>query len=1577
MKERELIIKLFLSLFFLTFFNQQIEGSIIEIIQNMKYPIVFNGNDENYNIITSGTLLTLEKKTNKVINQKSIISYDPPFFIFIDDSNKYFMFTNNIYYSINFDKNKLIEISTTKKKISTSKQYIDYIKEKKYTNVYLLDKIRCTTADDEIAFYGNSKNIINFYYYKESKEYQYSFKKDKIIQTISCKLIESAKYICAYIINSQIYLGTFLHVCDYKVLTVKKKQQIVQNRETSLNEFINYDDVILYDTSDKNNKIFCALNSDSETIKCKMISVDIEFDLRETYKTDLKTKDLEKYYDSLSFNIKNCYFLSFYSKYLLCCANINIITCSNFDKNFNKINEFSLDSPGNNLNLTIINNNYYATLIFINENEIKSICGYNIYSLRCNNLTKEVIVYHSLDINMSELFTKEEGTKYYIKFENLPDKYSILKIDNNIIDIDSGTSPEITNPSKNIFHFIYNNSIYNTLQMNYIFYYYISTNEAFSNHCEIKITIFPCYNSCKYCSLSLSSSTSEKHNCINCREDYYPFSGIKSNCYTEDDVIENNYKWYFNEEKKIFELCNETCTSSNCTKCSFCYATCSSCEQSGNSNYHDCKSCKSGYYFIYNTTNCITEKYAKKNGYYKKSNYFFECDMRCSSCDWEYETNNTYCLECNAQKGFYPLYNQDNAIINCFNNESIEEGYYLDLDESTSYKWAKCYKKCQSCISGGNSNNMNCLSCKNNLVNGQTNKTFYFTLTNGNCIQTCSNDFYLTPEGDCVSNCPNGTYLYSLNSSCLKSCPDKYEKKDELNKCLLKSFDENTNLNDFKFQIMNNITEYVNSTSIINGSDFLAMILSSDSMEPKVQIQLGISAVDLGNCTQFLKEYYNISNDENLIILNMESKNKTKKNNTNDDKSFYLEKYIQLEVYDFSGRKLDLSVCKENIKIMKYIGDVEELNIQSAKTLSEQGIDIFNASDGFFNDLCHPYDSKDGIDIIINDRRIDIYQNVTFCEDGCSYSGMDYELMTANCLCDSSYIQSYIVNITNDEDDNNNKNEIINFKTMTKSFVSNLLDFNIDVIFCYNLVFNLPILKKNIGFYCMLGMLVLQIIFLCIFLIKKLKPIKYFMIIFRDNKKNKALNENKNKANPLKRIKKKLIIKSSLKNKHKDNNIINNNDTMLSNDKKNNESKIDNSKKKIKFNDNIGNLIEQLDINLENSIQKKSKKKFKNNPNKLLNTKNFDLISNSSLMSKKSHKNKKTKNNQILLNNNFSPTNDASPIFNSSKKQVSVKARINNLISDDHQEKMSQKGILNNIPLNIQTSKSNNSSLFKNNEKIHKEKSAQNIRKNNIFIKRTKAGNKYITNMETIGEIGIPLNKYEDKTMKLKETDEDLQELDYEEAIIHDKRSYLRMYWAFLVDTQIILGTFFTENYLNLFIIKLSFFICTFEISFFLNALFYTDEYISDAYHNEGVLDFISGLPKSIYSFVATLITTNLLKMLSNSKSELMKVIRENHKDINYTEIINLKLRKLRNKLIAYFIILFTLAILFWYYVSAFCAVYRYSQKYWFIGCLESFGMDSLTALIICLLLSLFRYVSIKKQKKYFYTLANIISKFL
>jgi len=232
--------------------------------------------------------------------------------------------------------------------------------------------------------------------------------------------------------------------------------------------------------------------------------------------------------------------------------------------------------------------------------------------------------------------------------------------------------------------------------------------------------------------------------------------------------------------------------------------------------------------------------------------------------------------------------------------------------------------------------------------------------------------------------------------------------------------------------------------------------------------------------------------------------------------------------------------------------------------------------------------------------------------------------------------------------------------------------------------------------------------------------------------------------------------------------------------------------------------------------------------------------------------------------------------------------------------------------------------------------------------------------METINEKEDSKTIIKGNNLKnLSRTYEDILDMDYEEAIIKDKSSFIRIFWLYLIDSQIILGTFCTDNYLDLFVIKLSFFVFTFEISFFLNALFYTDDYISDAYHNNGVLDFVSGLPKSIYSFIATLVTTNLLRMLSSSRSELIKVIRHFCKNNNYIYLIKAKLKKLRIK------------------ITAFCAVYIYSQKYWFIGCIESFAIDSIVSIVLCLFVAFLRYIAIKKRIKCLYILSNIVSTIL
>ena len=560
---------------------------------------------------------------------------------------------------------------------------------------------------------------------------------------------------------------------------------------------------------------------------------------------------------------------------------------------------------------------------------------------------------------------------------------------------------------------------------------------------------------------------------------------------------------------------------------------------------------------------------------------------------------------------------------------------------------------------------------------------------------------------------------------------------------------ENITLTEFEKQISKTILDFinsVNSSKLINGSDFLSLILSSDDMNTNAQIEKGISAIDLGNCTNIIKEYYNMTPNESFYVLNIESKrNKTENSEENKDKSYNLGKETLIELYDKSGNTLNLSICKD-IKVMKFLDDKEKLKLELAESYSRRGIDVFNERDDFFNNICHDFSNTDGKDIIINDRRNDIYQNATFCQKGCSFSGIDYKLTAADCICNSRSLQ---INSYNNDTSNENKNkdeEIVNFKTLTKSIIEKLFEFNIDVIKCYNLVFNMKIFHNNIGFYCMSILIFLQIIFLFAFLIKRLKPLKLFMLIFS------SYNPKENNFFPPPKSKKKM--------KKKKNSLVENN-KYISKDISNN--------KKIKLN-NVGKKI-----NNKKSQIPHIKLKEENNKSNSIHR----------LLPKKERK--------IILANNFAQTiNILSPIVN-----INNQKKIN--------KKKLQKGILlgtSNNKNKLYTIKSNKKLFYKN------------MRNKNI---KDYTKSKYLYNMKTIGDKNQSNIKFKNNRdlIILSKDNDNLQNLAYEQAILYDKRAYFRMYWAFLVDKQIILETFCKDNYLTLFVIKLSFLVCTFQISFF------------------------------------------------------------------------------------------------------------------------------------------------------------------
>ena len=1006
-----------------------------------------------------------------------------------------------------------------------------------------------------------------------------------------------------------------------------------------------------------------------------------------------------------------------------------------------------------------------------------------------------------------------------------------------------------------------------------------------------------------------------------------------------------------------------------------CCLTCESCdnppflEENGKIINQNCKTCIKGYNLLFATKDCYNSSILKE-GYYlsSKDSMYHKCDIQCKTCEYDSVLNKPICISCNYNKGFYTAekkstsncYNRttidtnyylnkditnnkwalcytscgscdsagNNSIhncksckknyyplfdnkSNCFNNETIYDGFYLKKIDN-KYYWKKCYERCKACTSEGNSTNMNCLSCKDNLMKKLTSKLYLKLDENGNCIEYCPDNLYLTSIGDCVDICPSNTYIFSNNHTCLDTCPQNYEIDEDNKKCIVKVFDISTPKNEFKNKILNNITEFVSSSNIVNGSDFIASISYSDNVNPEEQIKNGKSAIDLGNCTQTIKKHYNISDDEKLIIVNMEQKyNKTRENKNDENSSVDLGKNMQIEVYDISGKKLDLSVCKEEIKVMKYIGDVEELNIDLTKELSNQGIDAFNRNDKFFNDICHSLKNRSQ-DIILKDRIADIYQNVDLCQKGCVYNGMNYTLKIANCICDSSLLQIAFDNKTN-LDNKNDVEKKVDLKGIKSIIKYSLEQINFNVISCSNLVFDEKILMNNIGFFCMIIMFILQLIFLFIYIIKKLKSLRYFMLIFssKNHKSKGYANLPKNNINGKRYLYQLKNIKGDKTEMKLENKVINN---------------INNFRSKILFFDD-----KNKRINIENN----------NNNKKNVIIEHYEEPSNFILSEEN---NNVEKSNKKILTNNFNASSNNSILYVNEKK--TSKSKFNNQIK------------LNKNKINTV----NADKMYIKNKKINKFKKSKFQIQNRAFIETNGKMNKSNINNDLI---------------YLSKSDDNLQELGYESSLIYDKRSFMKMYFSFLKESQIILSTFCSKNYLDLFIIKLSFLTFNFQISFFLNALFYTEDYISEAYHNDGVLNFISSLPKSIYSFMVAMIITNLLRMLSNSKSELMRIIIRQRKTRNYINLINIKLLKLRKKLIVYFTLIILLGIFFLYYVTAFCAVYYNSQIYWLIGCVESFALDSLTALIICVFITFFRYLSIKKRIKYFYSLSNIINSLL
>ena len=226
--------------------------------------------------------------------------------------------------------------------------------------------------------------------------------------------------------------------------------------------------------------------------------------------------------------------------------------------------------------------------------------------------------------------------------------------------------------------------------------------------------------------------------------------------------------------------------------------------------------------------------------------------------------------------------------------------------------------------------------------------------------------------------------------------------------------------------------------------------------------------------------------------------------------------------------------------------------------------------------------------------------------------------------------------------------------------------------------------------------------------------------------------------------------------------------------------------------------------------------------------------------------------------------------------------------------------------------------------------------------------------------------------------DIELNTLTYKEAIIHDKRTFSEYYCCLLKEKHLIIFTFISTSDFNLFIIKLSLFIFTISLYFTVNTLFFNDTTIHKIYKNETKIQLIYSLMNILYSTIINSTITLVLKFLALSNKSILKLrtFRDRKKAIKESKNL---VKQFNFKLKIYFMVSFILMLTFWYFISAFCAVYRNSQIYLIENTFGSFALSLIYPFGINLIPGMFRITALrakKKDKQCMYTFGNFISIF-
>ena len=259
-------------------------------------------------------------------------------------------------------------------------------------------------------------------------------------------------------------------------------------------------------------------------------------------------------------------------------------------------------------------------------------------------------------------------------------------------------------------------------------------------------------------------------------------------------------------------------------------------------------------------------------------------------------------------------------------------------------------------------------------------------------------------------------------------------------------------------------------------------------------------------------------------------------------------------------------------------------------------------------------------------------------------------------------------------------------------------------------------------------------------------------------------------------------------------------------------------------------------------------------------------------------------------------------------------------------------------------------------------------------------------NLDLIDSSNNKINKISPKTNKteainIPETKiENMNDLPYFQAIKADKRNIFAIFVSVLLEKIELIDLFVGDHkivilliYHKIVILLIFQYILSLLIDLFLNAFLYTDEVVSNKYHNNGRLDIIVSLTITLLSNIINSIICSVLNF-SKGVEERLEQIMEIKDQFHYSYAFNVFIKMVKIKVILYFFTEIFIIIFSFYYIIIFCIVYKKSQLSLLFNYLMSLVETLVVSIFVSIIVVITRWIGLKYAHKTFYHISKYIN---